>query len=211
MTEFFEKRADGYDEHMLTNVEGCREAYAKMAKLVPRDCANLLDLGCGTGLELDAIFKAMPKIHVTGIDLTQAMLDKLKQKHADKSMELICASYFDVDLGVERYDCAISFQTMHHFSREAKKALYEKVHASLKQGRPYIECDYMVEKQEEEDFRKEENIRIRNEKGIPEGEFYHYDIPFTIENQIAVLKEAGFAKVEKVFRINNSTILVANK
>ncbi len=74
MTSFFSKRADVYDTHMLTNVPGCKEGYDFMSTLVPKSCKTLLDLGCGTGLELDPIFHAIPDIEVTGIDLTQEML-----------------------------------------------------------------------------------------------------------------------------------------
>ncbi|HBM74705.1 MAG TPA: class I SAM-dependent methyltransferase, partial [Clostridiaceae bacterium] len=104
MSDFFTARVDGYDEHMLNEVKGCKEGYVKMAELLPRNTAELLDLGCGTGLELDEIFKINPDINVTGIDLTQAMLDKLKQKHPDKNMSLINANYFDCDLGICKYD-----------------------------------------------------------------------------------------------------------
>jgi len=69
-----------------------------MAELLPRTAFNLLDLGCGTGLELNEIFKTHPNIKVTGVDLTKAMLDGLKQKHPDKDLTLIHASYFDYDL-----------------------------------------------------------------------------------------------------------------
>lgn len=211
MTDFFTARVDGYDEHMLLNVEGCKEAYKELARLIPLDCKQLLDLGCGTGLELDEIFKIMPFIHVTGIDLTQAMLDKLKEKYFDKSIQLICGNYFDIDFVMDQYDCAISFQTMHHFSHEDKIGLYKRVLASLKNNGVYIECDYMVESQEEEDLRHAENLRIREEMNIPKEEFYHYDIPYTIENQIQMLRDAGFRKVEKVFRIENTTIIIGYK
>lgn len=70
---------------MLNSVRGCKEGYIKMAELLPHDVNNILDLGCGTGLELDEIFKTKPLIHVTGIDLTQAMLDKLKQNTLRKT------------------------------------------------------------------------------------------------------------------------------
>lgn len=211
MSDFFTARVEGYDEHMLTNVEGCKEAYKKMSMLVPKTCTTLLDLGCGTGLELDEIFKVMPNIKVTGIDLTQAMLDKLSQKHQDKSLNLICDSYFDVDLGMSEYDCAISFQTMHHFSHEDKIKLYKKIYNSLKPNGVYIECDYMVESQKDEDYYYAENIRIRKELNISENEFYHYDTPCTIENQLSMFKGAGFKTVEKVFRIENTTIIITHK
>ncbi len=211
MNEFFTARVEEYDEHMLSDVAGCKEAYRKMAQLIPESCSNLLDIGCGTGLELDEIFKRFPEINVTGIDLTQAMLHKLKAKHGDKSIRLICGSYFDIDLGKAEYDCAVSFQTLHHYSHKAKNGLYQKIYGSLKQNGIYIECDYMVEKQEEEDFYYAENTRIRKEAGIPEDEFYHYDTPCTIKNQMSMLTAPGFRNVEKVFRIENTTILTAYK
>ncbi len=184
MDEFFAVRAEGYDEHMLNEVGGCRECYAKMAELVPVGTKNLLDLGCGTGLELKGIFERFPDVSVTGIDITKAMLDRLSEKYQGKNIILICGDYFTADLGRECFDTAISFQTMHHFSHEKKIGLYRKIRDSLKSGGVYIECDYMVETQAEEDKWYSENARIRKEQGISDDEFYHYDTPCTIENQI---------------------------
>lgn len=211
MAEFFAARADGYDEHMLNEVVGCREAYEKMAELIPDGTEDLLDLGCGTGLELEGIFKRFPDVSVTGIDLSKAMLEKLSEKYPDKNITLINGDYFGTDLGHERFDAAVSFQTMHHFSHEMKIGLYKRIHDSLKSSGVYIECDYMVETQEEEDHWYAENARIRKEMNIPDGEFYHYDTPCTVENQIKMFGTAGFAGVEKLFRMENTTIIAAKK
>ena len=211
MDEFFAARAEGYDEHMMNEVEGCKEAYSEMAKLIPENSETLLDLGCGTGLELEGIFRRLPEIKVTGIDLTAEMLEKISEKFPDKNITLINDDYFKTDLGKERFDTAISFETMHHFSHEMKIGLYKKIYDSLKADGVYIECDYMAETQEEEDFFYAENSRIRKEMNIPEGEFYHYDTPCTIENQIKMFSAAGFKKVEKVFKNVNTTIIIAHK
>ena len=211
MTDFFAARVEGYDEHMLTEVEGCKEGYIAMAALVPKDTKRLLDLGCGTGLELDEIFKHFPNLAVTGIDMTQAMLEKLEKKHPDKDIRLICGDYFAVGLGKEAYDCCVSFQTMHHFTHEQKVTLYRRICDSLTDTGCYIECDYMVETQEEEDHWFAENRRIREEQGIPDGEVCHYDTPCTIENQLAMLKKAGFTKVRQELRVGNTTIVTAMK
>lgn len=211
MDEFFTARAEGYDEHMLNEVGGCRECYIKMAELVPADTKELLDLGCGTGLELDGIFKRFPDISVTGIDLTKAMLDKLSEKYQRKNITLICGDYFTADLGRECFDTAVSFQTMHHFTHEKKIGLYRKIRESLKSGGLYIECDYMVETQAEEDKLSSENVRIRRELNISEDAFYHYDTPCTMENQIKMLLAAGYASAEKVFRVENTAIIAARK
>ncbi|MBQ7981051.1 MAG: class I SAM-dependent methyltransferase, partial [Oscillospiraceae bacterium] len=63
----------------------------------------------------------------------------------------------------------------------------------------------------EEDHWFAENRRIRKEMNIPEGEFYHYDTPCTIENQLKMFDEAGFATAEKVFRVENTTIIFCKK
>lgn len=211
MDEFFAARAEGYDEHMLNEVEGCREAYSKIAELIPENTQTLLDLGCGTGLELEGIFRRFPELKVTGIDLTAEMLAKLSEKFPDKNITLINGDYFQTDLGKEKFNTAISFETMHHFSHEMKTGLYGKICNSLKAGGVYIECDYMVETQEEEEHWFSENSRIRKEMGIPENEFYHYDTPCTIKNQIKMLISAGFKRAEAVFQKGNTVIITAKK
>lgn len=210
MSAFFTARVDEYDEHMLQCVEGCREGYIAMAELVSTQAKTLLDLGCGTGLELSEIFKRIPHIEVTGIDLTQAMLDRIYEKFSDKNIHLICGDYFKVPFGCG-FDCAVSFQTMHHFTKDKKLELYKKIYSALTDEGVYIECDYMVLTQREEDHWFAENRRIRKEQGIAEDEFYHYDTPCTVDNQIAMLRQAGFTSAEMVFRQENTTMLVARK
>jgi tRNA (cmo5U34)-methyltransferase len=211
MADFFAARVDEYDNHMMNDVVGCKEGYIKMAELLPETVVDLLDLGCGTGLELDEIFKIRLNIKVTGVDLSKAMLEVLKQKHPKKNLTLINANYFDYDFGIERFDAAISFQTMHHFSHEQKIKLYSRVYSALKPGGKYIECDYMVIEQKDEDFYFKESERIRKEQNIADGEFYHYDTPCTIDNQLKMLHLAKFEKVEMVWRLENTTIIIAEK
>lgn len=211
MAGFFDVRAEGYDAHMLGEVEGCREGYSAMARLVPSACGRLLDLGCGTGLELEEIFRRVPEAAVTGIDLAPQMLRKLRQKYPGQRLTLLCQDYFQTDLGRDAYDCAVSFQTMHHYSHAAKLSLYRKVCRALRPGGIYLECDYMVEKQADEDFGFAENARLRREQRIPADARYHYDTPCTVNNQIRLLTAAGFSPVEMRFRKGNTTLLLAQK
>ena len=41
MNDFFAARIDGYDEHMLKNVEGCAAAYTELSKCLPKNCKTL--------------------------------------------------------------------------------------------------------------------------------------------------------------------------
>lgn len=210
MADFFTARLAEYDEHMLSCVEGCREGYKEMARLVPENAKTLLDLGCGTGLELAEIFKRVPNIEVTGIDLTKAMLEKLKEKYEGKSLRLICGDYFAVPFG-KGFDCAVSFQTMHHFRKDKKLELYKKLYNALAQGGVYIECDYMVTSQALEDLYFSEYDRKKKEQGLADDEYFHYDTPCTVDNQLSLLRQAGFNNVKMTFRQENTTIIEGRK
>ena len=83
MGSFFGARIGDYEEHML---EHWAFGYEYLAKIVPENTKHVLDLGCGTGLELDELFKLQPDVKITGIDLAPAMMEKLKGKHADKNL-----------------------------------------------------------------------------------------------------------------------------
>ena len=134
MDEFFISRLDIYEDNMLMNVEGLPEGYAELAKQIPLGAKTLLDLGCGTGLEFDEIFKLHPDIKATGIDIAQPMLTMLSGKYPGKDITLVCASYLDHDFGSEQYDCIISCETMHHWTHDEKLVVYKNIYRALKPG-----------------------------------------------------------------------------
>jgi tRNA (cmo5U34)-methyltransferase len=79
MAAFFDARVDGYEAHMMRNVSGSDRFYLETVRALPlKPGMRLLDLGCGTGLELDALFPLCPDARVTGIDLSRGMLDALE-------------------------------------------------------------------------------------------------------------------------------------
>ena len=211
MTAFFTSRLDLYDEHMLREVPGCRAGYARMAALLPEGTARLLDLGCGTGLELDPIFARFPKLKVTGVDLTAAMLDRLRAKFPDRDLTLIRGSYVGMDFGRACYDAAVSFETLHHLEPEEKGALYRQVWEALTPEGVYVECDYIAATAEEEESLRAEHRRLRMEAGAGEDTLYHFDIPCTLEHQKALLEAAGFVQVTADPLEGDTVLLTARK
>lgn len=197
MSDFFEARLDGYDEHMMTNIESANEFYPFTAKQLPTaENCHMLDLGCGTGLELQEYFALNPLAKVTGIDLTQGMLAELKRKFADKDITLILGSYFDVPLGGNVFDAAVSVESLHHFTKEEKVALYSKLHTALKDKGYFILTDYFSLSDEEEKMHRQNLIALKAKQGISDDEFYHYDTPLTVKHESEALVEAGFSSVE---------------
>ena len=135
MGEFFDARLDGYEEHMMTAIESAEEFYPFTARCLPDSPgANILDLGCGTGLELNEYFPLNPTACITGIDLAPGMLSALREKFPDKNLTLILGSYFTEDFGENRFDAAVSVESLHHFTKEEKLPLYRKLHNALKPG-----------------------------------------------------------------------------
>ena len=197
MNDFFENRLIGYDEHMKKNIESADEFYPFTAKCLPGEAGSrILDLGCGTGLELEEYFAVSPCARVTGIDLSQGMLDALRKKFSKEDITLICASYFDVPLGIRDFDAAVSVESLHHFTKEEKIPLYEKLVLALKENGYFVLTDYFSLSDEEEQMHRRNLIALKQEQGISDNEFYHYDTPLTVAHETEALLKAGFSCVE---------------
>lgn len=194
MGAFFDSRLGGYEEHQLTCIELAKEFYPYTANCLPKEAgARILDLGCGTGLELNGYFLLNPRAKITGIDLAPGMLKALREKFGDKDLTLILGSYFEVPFGENVFDAAISVESLHHFTKEQKIPLYSKLQKALKDGGYFILTDYFALSNEEEQHNRQELIRLKREQGIKGDEFYHYDTPLTVGHEIEALIAAGFS------------------
>lgn len=194
MGGFFDRRIDDYESHMSQ----WAEHYKWMAQLLPDNIESILDIGCGTGLELDCIFSRFKNVEVIGIDISKLMLDKLHSKHGDKNLTLICDDYFSYDFGECRFDAVISFETLHHYEYCKKVSLFKKIFKSLKPAGIYLECDYIALSQEIEDLAFAECRRRRDRDGIDNDTFVHFDTPLTLEHEMQAIKEAGFSRTELI-------------
>ena len=207
MRDFFAARVDDYDAHMH-GIEGLDEAYARLAALLPAGARSLLDLGCGTGLELVPVFDRFPALEVTGIDLTQEMLEVLTARFAGRSLRLICGDYLRHDLGGALFDAAVSAESLHHFSHAQKRALYRRIGLALRPGGVYIEADFIALSQDEEDTLYAKRASALRDAGRQDG-LWHLDTPCTAQNQLRLLREAGFSRVALEGRWGQTALFVA--
>jgi tRNA (cmo5U34)-methyltransferase len=201
MDSFFNKRAPGYDDHMKES-DTYYEDKIQLAEQfdVTNDIVNILDLGCGTGLEIEYILQRVANARFLCIDLAEKMLELLKSKYKDVlgQIEIIKASYFDYDFGYGRYDYVVASSTMHHWLHERKLSLYKRVFASLKPGGKFINDDYIVPEEQEKEL-LERYYKMKDFGVIKDGEFYHIDIPFSVKTESEILYKAGFQKVKVVY------------
>ena len=179
---FFDERVEGYDQ--------VHEKFLNTKKLITlninKNIKNIIDLGAGTGLELVYLYEKYPNVHTKAIDISQQMLDKIKERNFYDKVELICGDLFTIDYG-NNNDAVISTSALHHFLYDEKRILYKKIYDCLNEYGEFINCDKIVFSDQEEQECIKNNEERKN---------VHNDIPLTIKHEEELLKEAGFKTVE---------------
>ena len=82
---------------------------------------NILEIGCGTGLIIEEIARRKPDLSVTGMDLTQAMLDIAQQRlKAHHNINLLCANITEFTLS-KKFEMAFSYGGVWYFVIDGDK------------------------------------------------------------------------------------------
>ncbi len=214
MRNFFDLRAESYDKHMEENVDNFNIFYKKISKPIIKTNkkVNILDLGCGTGLELKNIFKKCPNAQIDCLDLSKEMLDVLKEKYKDRQSQIktITASYLDYSFKEQKYDYVLSVMSFHHLLYKSKLNLYKRIYKALKPEGLYIEGDYVVD-QTKESRLYEEYLKIKEEKNIEIDGSFHIDIPFSIKTQKQLFDETGFKTFQLHYHENEAVVYSVKK
>ena len=214
MDEFFDARIAIYDRHMLEDLklDGFYRAIVELIAPKTKDF-RLLDLGCGTGIELAYLYERYPDMRVTGIDLSPKMLERLREKFPDRKIALIQGSYFDIDFDGP-YDVVLSTYSFHHFDREQKLKLYTKIREALAKDGVFVFGDYTSWSTDEEVASLARFTQVsETTSGASERAseaLYHIDTPLTVETEVALLRQAGFESVEVVYHCVSVSIIVAH-
>lgn len=213
MADFFDNRAHGYEDHMKNNIDDFAAFYASVAKLFPKSDKqyNILDLGVGTGLELDLLLPQLPRSEFLLIDLSAKMLKVLKEKfkNDDHRLTLQQASYLEYDFPQEHFDYAVSVQSLHHLLFSEKVEMYSRINSTLKADGRFIEADFIVSPELEKEYLKRYFELTDLSKGR-KGEF-HLDIPLSLESTHKALNKAGFEITEVSFQSEYAVTYSAKK
>ena len=208
MSDFFDRRIEQYDEiHHQSNISWGIEIRDIVSKFVSSDGLNILDLGAGTGIELEQIFNKFPNSKITCIDISEQMLSRLKKKFNDKNIKVVKADFLKMNLGRCKYDVVVSVMALHHFLLEKKEELYKNIYNSLKESGLFINSDYIVNTLEEENFYRNQYLNLAISKDL----LIHFDIPLSYSNEIKALQNAGFKNINNVFENKKTKVILAYK
>ena len=200
MREFFNDRAHTYDDVHKKFMETKKD----LIENVPKDKTKILDLGAGTGLELTYLFQMNPNAEVTAIDISEKMLEKLKEREFGKKINIISGDFFEVDFKGP-YDAVISTSALHHFPKEDKIRLYKKIINCLKDNGEFINSDKVASSIEEEKQLLDDYYKFKDEKP-------HCDTPLSCETERDLLESIGFKEVTiKETKTENYRLIKAKK
>jgi len=213
MNDFFNKRAASYDDHMKNNVNNFEKYYKMIAEPITKtnERIKILDIGCGTGLELKYIFEKAPNAQIIGVDISNEMLELLLAKYKDKAdqINVIKDSYLTLEFEENKFDYIVSVMTIHHLLYDTKKKLYKKILKSLSESGKYIEGDYVVSEEKEQIVLNQFKTQMKQER--QNDGFFHIDIPFSIKTQEKLFAEAGYRKFDLIFKEKEAAIYVGLK
>ncbi len=221
--EFDEAVASVFDDMLSRSVPFYDEVRALVIALIlarQREGMRVLDLGSSTAkFLLDLHSKATLPMHLTGIDNSQAMLDRAMQKAeafgADITLELADMLSYDY----RNEDVIVANYTLQFIRPMQRIDLVKRLYEGLNEEGLFIFSEKVVF---EDKILDKQMIDIyydyKKRQGYSEYEIAQKRealenvlIPFTIEENRQMCHDAGFAKVDTVFQWANFVTFVAQK
>ncbi|MBC2716491.1 MAG: methyltransferase domain-containing protein [Desulfobacteraceae bacterium] len=125
LAEVYKETEPHYRPENQKRVEGILMELAKMA-----GNGSLLDIGCGMGFIIDIAKRHFRRI--TGIDITEAMLEKVNQKAETCEISVKVAEVERMPFPDASFDVATAYAVIHHL--HALKPAFAEAFRVLKQG-----------------------------------------------------------------------------
>jgi SAM-dependent methyltransferase len=162
-------------------------------KAVGVDGKEVLDLGCGDG-RYSLLLKEMRANHVTGLDVSQKMIDLAKKKaEGETGIDFIVADGMQVPLKDEHVDLIVSNFVVHYFSDS--KTLFKELSRVLKTDGRFIGTFNVSDVDKGFEYLYNTNMPIRLGHGT-ESLVVHNLIKSRLEVHQA-LRHAGFVTDEE--------------
>lgn len=207
----FAAGADTYDRARRKLIPCFDDFYRTALALLPFESDarfEVLDLGAGTGLLSAMIAEEFPKAQLTLFDLTPEMLQIARQrlKTLGKRVRFVTAD-FAATAPSKSYDAVVSALAIHHLPDSGKRHLFADIFKYLKPGGVFINADQVAGETASIDQRSRQ-MWIDRARDLKVGkrdldaaiERMKQDLPATVGQQLAWMRESGFVEVACTYR-----------
>jgi tRNA (cmo5U34)-methyltransferase len=203
--------ADSYDRARLRLVPCFADLYRTALELLPfapEDRFEVLDLGAGSGFLSAMIAQAFPKARLTLFDLTPEMLTIARQrlKALGKRVRFVTAD-FTAAAPSKSYDAVVSALAIYHLPDSGKRRLFADIFKYLTPGGVFINADQVAGETAAIDQRSHRMwVKRARELKVSERDLQaaiarmKQDLPATVGQQLAWMREAGFVEVSCAYR-----------
>jgi tRNA (cmo5U34)-methyltransferase len=222
--EFNEDVVSVFDDMISRSVPFYDEIHRILLDVIDRTFTgggNIYDLGCSTGTTISLIDKHLrlkrsaPNLslpHYIGIDNSAPMLEKCKERlkrNNVEDVELLCENIQDVSF--KKSQLTIMNYTLQFLAVEERTTLLSKVYQSLESGGAFLMAEKLHSPNEEIDnFITDLYYDFKRRNGYSELEISQKRealenvlITLTPKKNMEILSQAGFKKVEMIFRWYN--------
>src|SRR5216684_182824 len=207
----FAADADNYDRERRKLLPCFDDFYRTALELLPfgaDDRFELLDLGAGTGLLSAMIAEAFPNARLTLFDLTPEMLTIARQrlKPLGKRVKFVTADFAKAAPS-KPYDAVVSALAIHHLPDSGKRHLFADIFKYLTPGGVFINADQVagesaaIEQRSRQMWTKRARELKISERDLNAAlEQMKHDLPATVGQQLAWMRESGFTEVTCAYR-----------
>ena len=220
--EFDKEVADVFDDMIDRSVPFYKENLNLSVNILKNYLKNndkVLDLGSSTGTFLIKLAQFNPTLNLIGIDNSSAMIQKAikKSKAFGVNIDFIESDFLDYNF---KQNNLISANYTIQFIRPIKREkLISKIYNSLEKDGIFIMSEKLIS--EDKKLNKiliDEYYEYKKEKGYSEYEIAkkrealeNVLIPYSENENIEMLKNAGFRHIEVIFRWCNFATFIAFK
>ncbi len=220
--EFDEEVASVFDDMLERSVPFYKENLNLQIDILKKfldENDRIIDLGSSTGTFLIELSKKIENLNLIGIDNSPAMVKKanLKAKAFGSNAKFIEADFLEYDFS--NSNAVIANYTIQFIRPLKREKLIQKIYNSLKNQGIFLMSEKLISEN-----KKLNKIMIdlyysfKKEMGYSEYEISQKRealenvlIPYTMHENIEMLKNAGFRDIEVIFRWNNFATFMAFK
>ena len=220
--EFDEEVASVFDDMLLRSIPFYKENLnleIGILKNLLKKNDKIIDLGSSTGTFLIELSKQIEKLNLIGIDTSDAMIKKATQKAKAfaSNTKFIKADFLNYNLSESK--AIIANYTIQFIRPLKREKLIQKIYNSLENKGIFLMSEKLVtENKKLNKIMIDLYYEYKKQKGYSEYEIAakrealeNVLIPYTMEENIEMLKNAGFKDIDIIFRWNNFATFIAFK